>query len=228
MGYVPLPMDESRRPQIARLVRGPLENLYFRDVHDLLRLPQREAGLGNGCDFAIARVLLSAVSTLSTALYANGAGDGGYHSAFCNMLVRFYPWDTENEAPQTEAKCQALAEILWSEHRAALDHPFGLWSDGPGGDTRSARERGYAIRYRRIGGRDGNGLSEGDLERLERATDWPFETFGQTLQVRENAPAVLKLERFYWGVRQAVLRMIADWTLADRADAALARQAEAG
>jgi hypothetical protein len=35
----------------------------------------------------------------------------------------------------------------------------------------------------------------------------------------------LKLERFYWGVRQTVLRLIADWTLADRAEAALTRQA---
>jgi hypothetical protein len=225
MGYVLLSMDETRWPQIARLVRGPLESLYFRDVHNLLRLPQREAGLGNGCDFAIARVLLSAVSTLSTALYATGAADSGYHSAFCNMLVRFYPWDTEDEAPQTDARRQALAEVLWSEHRAALDHPFGLWSGGPRGDTRSARERGYLIRYRRIGGHDGNGLSESDLERLERAMDWPFETFGQTLQIRENAPAVLKLERFYWAARQTVLRMIADWALADRAEAALARQA---
>lgn len=226
MGYVPLPIDETRAPHIARLVRGPLENLYFRDVHDLLRLPQHEAGLGGGCDFAIARVLLSAVSTLSTALYATGAGDSGYHSAYCNMLVRFYPWDSEDEAPQNDARRQALAEVLWSEHRAAIAHPFGLWS-GPRGDTRSARERGYLIRYRRIGG-DGNGLSESEIERLERAPDWPFETFGQTLQIRENAAAVLKLERFYWGVRQTVLRLVADWTLADRAEAALARQAEVG
>ena len=228
MGYVPLPMEETRWPQIARLVRGPLESLYFRDVHDLLRLPQREAGLGGGCDFAIARVLLSAVSTLSTALYATGAGDGGYRSAFCNMLVRFYPWDTEKEPPQNDARRQALAEVLWSEHRAALAHPFGLWSGGPRGDTRSARERGYSIRYRRIGGSDGNGLSETDLERLESATDWPFETFGETLQIRENAAAVLKLERLYWGVRQTALRLLADWTLADRAEASLARQVDAG
>jgi len=116
-------MDETRWPQIARLVRGPLESLYFRDVHNLLRLPQREADLSGGCDFAIARVLLSAVSTLSTALYANGAADSGYHSAFCNMLVRFYPWDTEEEAPQTDARRQALAEVLWSpvETRDAAD-----------------------------------------------------------------------------------------------------------
>jgi len=228
MGYVPLPIEETRWPQITRFVRGPLESLYFRDVHDLLRLPQREAGLIGACDFALARVLLSAVSTLSTALYATGAGDGGYHSAFCNMLVRFYPWDTEKEPPQNDARRQALAEVLWSEHRAALAHPFGLWSGAPRGDTRSARERGYSIRYRRIGGSDGNGLSETDLERLEGAIDWPFETFGETLQIRENAAAVLKLERLYWGVRQTTLRLLADWTLADRAEASLARQADAG
>jgi hypothetical protein len=228
MGYVPLPIEETRWPQIARFVRGPLESLYFRDVHDLLRLPQREAGLIGACDFALARVLLSAVSTLSTALYATGAGDGGYHSAFCNMLVRFYPWDTEKGPPRNDARRQALAEVLWSEHRAALAHPFGLWSGGPRGDTRSARERGYSIRYRRIGGSDGNGLSEADLERLESAIEWPFETFGETLQIRENAAAVLKLERLYWGVRQTTLRLLADWTLADRAEAALARQVDAG
>jgi len=106
------------------------------------------------------------------------------------------------------------------EHRAALEHPFGLWSGAATGNTRSVRERGYLIRYRRIDG-GGDGLSEGDLERLEGSATWPFETFGETLQVRENAAAVLKLERFYWGVRQTVLRLVADAALAERAEAAL-------
>jgi hypothetical protein len=75
---------------------------------------------------------------------------------------------------------------------------------------------------------DGNGLSESDLESLESAIDWPFETFGETLQIRENAAPVLKLERLYWGVRQTTLRLLADWTLADRAEASLARQVDAG
>lgn len=228
MGYVPLPIDEARWPQVARFVRGPLESLYFRDVHDLLRLPQREAGFASGCDFAIARVLLSAASTVSIALYAAGTGDSGYHSAFCSMLTRFYPWDGENEAPQTEAAKEARADVLWTEHRGALAHPLGLWAGGPGGGSRSALERGYLIRYRRIGGSQGNGLSESDLERLESSAEWPFETFGETLQIRENAAAVLKLERFYWGLRQTVLRLVADWELAQHAEAALLRQAEAG
>lgn len=228
MGYIPLPIDETRWPQVARFVRGPLESLYFRDVHDLLRLPQPEAGLTSGCNFAIARVLLSAVSTLSSALYATGAGDSGYHSAFCNMLARFYPWDCEDEVPQNEAVKQARAEVLWTEHRAALAHPLGLWVDGSAGGSRSARERGYLIRYRRIGGHEGNGLSESDLERLEGSTDWQFETFGETLQIRENATAVLKLERFYWGIRQTALGLIADPDLAERAEAALLRQVETG
>jgi len=223
MGYTPLPIDDARWPQIARFIRGPLESLYFRDVHDLLRLPQREAGVAGGCNFAVARVLLSAVSSVSSALYATGADDSGYHSAFCNMLVRFYPWETEDEAPQTEARKGALAELLWTEHRAALAHPLGLWGGAPPAGSRSALERGYLIRYRRIGGSEGNGLSESDLERLEGAADWPFEIFGETLQIRENAAAVLKLERFYWGVRQTVLRLVADWALAERAEAALAR-----
>ena len=228
MGYIPLPIDVSRCPTVARFIRGPLESLYFRDVHDLLRLPQREAGLASGCDFAIARVLLSAASTLSVALYAAGTDDSGYRSAFCNMLARFYPWDSEDEAPQNEATKQALANVLWTEHRAALAHPLGLWAGGSGGGSRSALERGYLIRYRRIGGGQGNGLTESDLERLEGSADWPFETFGETLQIRENAAAVLKLERFYWGLRQTVLRLVADWELAEHAEAALLRQAEAG
>jgi len=227
MGYTPLPIEESRWPQIARFIRGPLESLYFRDVHDLLRLPQREAGLAGGCNFAIARVLLSAVSSVSSALYATGAGDSGYHSAFCNMLVRFYPWETEDEAPQNEAKKEVLADLLWTEHRAALAHPLGLWVGPAPGGARSALERGYLIRHRRIGGTEGNGLSESDLERLEGSPDWPFETFRETLQIREGAAAVLKLERFYWGVRQTVLRLVADWALAEQAEAALVRRLEA-
>ncbi|MGH6893623.1 MAG: hypothetical protein ACREEP_15345 [Dongiaceae bacterium] len=225
MGYAPLPIEESRWPQIARFIRGPLESLYFRDVHDLLRLPQREAGLTGGCNFAIAHLLLSAVSGVSNVLYAAGTGDSGYQSAFSNMLVRFYPWDTEDEAPQNVAKKQALADVLWAEYRAPLVHPLGLWAGATPGGTRSALERGHLIRCRRIGGTEGNGLSDSDLERLERSADWPFETFGETLQIRDDA-AVLKLERFYWGVRQAVLRLVADWVLADQAEAVLARRLE--
>jgi len=226
MGYTPLPIDESRWPQIARFIRGPLESLYFRDVHDLLRLPQRAVGLAGGCNFAIAHLLLSAMSGVSSALYATGTGDSRYQSAFRNMLVRFYPWDTEDEAPRTEAKKQALADVLWEEYRGPLAHPVGLWAGAAQGiaqgGARSALERGHFIRYRRIGGTEGDGLSEADLERLEASADWPFETFGETLQVREDA-AVLKLERFYWGARQTILRLVADWVLADKAEAALAR-----
>lgn len=226
MAYIPLPIEENRWPLIARFVRGPVEGLHFRDVHTLLRLPQREAGFAGGCGFAVARLLFSAVSNLSIGLYAAGAGDSGYHSAFCNMLVRFYPWESESAPPQNTARAQALAEVLWTEHRGALAHPLGLWAgEGPGGapgTSRGARERGYAIRYRRIGG-EGNGLTEAELERLEHAETWPFETFGETLQVREDGAAVLKLERFYWGVRQTTLRLLGDWALAEQAEAALAR-----
>ncbi len=38
---------------------------------------------------------------------------------------------------------------------------------------------------------------------------------------------MLKLERFYWGVRQTVLRLVADWALAEQAEAALVRRLEA-
>jgi hypothetical protein len=233
MGYSPLPIEDSRWPLIARFVRGPLEGLHFRDVHELLRLPQRAAGLSGGCDFAIARLLFSAVSNLSCALYAAGTGDSGYHNAFCNMLVRFYPWDSEGAPPRNTARKQALAEVLWTEHRGALAHPLGLWAGAgagvgadvgaAGGGSRGALERGYSIRYRRIGGSDGDGLSEADLERLESAQAWPFETFGETLQIREDGAAVLKLERFYWGVRRMTLHLVADWALAEQAEAELAR-----
>lgn len=223
MGYTPLPIDESRRPLIARFIRGPLESLYFRDVHDLLRLPQREAALAGGCNFAIAHLLLSAVSGVSSALYATGSGDSQYQSAFCNLLVRFYPWETEDEAPQNAARKRALADVLWEEFRGPLAHPHGLWAGAAPGGRRSALERGHFIRYRRIGGTEGDGLSEADLERLETSAAWPFEIFGETLQVRQDAAAVLKLERFYWGVRQMVVRLVADWVLADQAEAALAR-----
>lgn len=52
MAYQELQVDVAKWPCVEGFIRGPLENLYFRDVHDMLRLPIKEVGINSGCNFA--------------------------------------------------------------------------------------------------------------------------------------------------------------------------------
>lgn len=52
MAYQELQVDVAKWPCVEGFIRGPFENLYFRDVHDMLRLPIKEVGINSGCNFA--------------------------------------------------------------------------------------------------------------------------------------------------------------------------------
>jgi hypothetical protein len=45
-------------------------DLYFADVHAMLRLPRPEVGITQACNFALAAVLVNVISDVSTVLYA--------------------------------------------------------------------------------------------------------------------------------------------------------------
>ncbi len=222
MPYVPLRLNISDRPHVERFVRGPLESLYFRDVHDMLRLPINATGILGGCNFAIAHVLLAAVSGLSTTLHSPGAGGGRYQKAFCKLLVSFYPWETERDPPKTEADKGELAKTLWKEFRGPLTHHLGLWTEARGGGARRIRNRGYFVTFKRLTEPGGDGLRETAVEQLEGSEAWPFPEFQQTLLISKDTK-VLKLERFYWGIRRTVLRLCADKELMGQAEAFLSR-----
>jgi hypothetical protein len=119
MPYRKVHVPSNTPPRVKALVRN-LENLYLRDVHCMLRLPEPDYGLTAGCNFAITQVLTGAISGMSTTLYMHSGGSG---SRFKNLLVDYYPWDLE--FPQSIAPKQA-AEVLYAVFRNPLAHDLGL------------------------------------------------------------------------------------------------------
>lgn len=224
MGYVPLKIDVSRWPHVEQFIRHILEDLYFQDVHAMLRLPIKAAGVVSGCNFAITHVLLAAVAGISSSLYAPRKVEP-FGGAFIEALVDFYPWKSEKEAPKTkDARRMLVKETLYEEFRGPLVHHIGL-------PIRKRKNRvqiiepGYVLKIKRLTMSNGDGLSEEAIEGLESSDVWPFQEFQQTLVVQSKqgkiTAKVLKLERFYWGVRRMVAALSKDASRMGTAEAFL-------
>lgn len=74
------------------------------------------------------------------------------------------------------------------------------------------QSRGYSVKLKGLTQPSGDGLSEQSIKLLERSEFWPFEEMSQTMLVGRDqngkmTAKVLKLERFYWGIRQMVVRL---------------------
>lgn len=208
MGYVPLNTDISRWPYVERFTQHTLEGLFFKDVHAMLRLPMKEKGIGAGCNFAVTHTLLAAVAGVSTSLYRPGKIDP-YGGPFVGVLVDYYPWELEANPPKTVREKRRIAKVLYEEFRGPLIHHLGVPVERT--STGSAVvDRGYVVKIERRTRPNGNGFYESELELLERSESWPFpHFFGQTLQERSDAK-LLKVERFYWGIRRMVERLAKD------------------
>jgi hypothetical protein len=68
MAYKPLKVARGTPRHVNSLVRS-IESHYFSDVHTMLRLPLLDHQLDAGCNFAIAQVLLAAVSGISVTVF---------------------------------------------------------------------------------------------------------------------------------------------------------------
>lgn len=178
----------------------------------MLRLPIKSAGLSAGCNFAVAHVLLAAVGGISTTLYGTGANH--YQRSFRDVLVKYYPWDSEAKEMDESSK-REVAEALWTEFRGPITHHMGLWTTVSEGQ-RKLRDRGYAVKFKRMSD-DGDGLRESYIELIESSDVWPFESFQETMAIRDDSK-VLKLKRFYWGIRQTVVRLTRDRGLMGQAE----------
>jgi hypothetical protein len=219
MAYVALDIDVARWPRVEALIKGKLERQFFQEAHCLIRLPIPTAGIESSCAFALAHVLIAAVGGISTTLHCCGAGEGSNLKAFQKTLVTFYPWEFESNPPSSKEEKQAIAQLLWYEFRAPLTHHLGLQTKG----QRDADAAGYLIKYERFlkTKKPDEGLLEEKIETLERAKQWPFTVFSETLEVRADAK-VLKLERFYWGIRQMLVKLTQDAPLMSQAESFLA------
>ncbi len=217
MTYRPLSPDFAKWPHVEHFVRGPLEQVHFAQARTLLRLPQSDAGMSNGCETALGGLLLASLGAIADALYRSSGGD--HREAFRTLLVREYPWDTEEISPA--GAMQAVSALI-GEYRGDPVTPLGAWAtlgeDGPPAGSSPGRR----LHFRRLETADDNGLAEHMLETLEVARDWPLDAMPRTLDADEAASYV-NLERFYWGIRETVNRLAANPTVMTAAERYLAR-----
>lgn len=69
MGYVRLQLSESTPVAVQHFIERTIEDLYFSDVHAMLRLPLPDKGIVAGQNFAITQVLMAVISGVSITLY---------------------------------------------------------------------------------------------------------------------------------------------------------------
>ncbi len=187
----------SGLPETEKNTFGPLNRLLH-DVHTMLKLPKREAGLYAGCNISATIVLLAVAAGVSETLTKTGKHTG--EDKFVECLRLHYPWEAEGTANNMEKKRNA--GLLWKLFRNPLAHRLGFpQSEKPW------RIDGQGIE---VGGREvsKSALNDGQLEELERAEDRPslLET-KQTLQ-EADGEYILHVPALYWGVRRMVMAAV--------------------
>lgn len=195
MAYRPLAPAIPLPPQVARLM-WKLERHYFTPVHAMFRLPLPNYAIVGHLQFSIANVLLSAVSGLSTTLYAHSGGNG---QRFRESLQHYYPFDKE---PSNSPSAAVAADTLWSVLRNPLAHDLGF-------DVERKAKTPETKYMRRVtaAGKGDRGLTERMIEALEDHSTRP--TKRATVEVRADA-TVLSVDALYWGVRCMAERMLSD------------------
>ena len=73
MSYVRMTLNASIPAAVRKFIEGTIEDLYFSDVHAMLRLPLADKGIIAGQNFAITQVLMAVTSSVSVTLYATRA-----------------------------------------------------------------------------------------------------------------------------------------------------------
>jgi len=138
-----------------------VENLCFKDVHTMLKLPQPSMGLEAGLNFAIAHSLLAAIGGIPATLYASEGEPG---ELFLGVLRDYYPWTRES---QPALKAEAAAGYLYELFRNPLTHSLGLFTERiPNSTRRYVVGRKDAVKIERLTPGD-SGLGEPEVEALE-------------------------------------------------------------
>ena len=115
-------------PNVSNFVKNHL-SMQFGDVRSMLRLPLREFGVKDGCNFAVAAILCNLISGISVSLFmppnpiwtdregkTNWIGPG---VAFKQLLRNFYPWEPgDNKTKRGQA--------LYHYFRNPLAHALGV------------------------------------------------------------------------------------------------------
>ena len=202
--YTRLAIAPTTPTKVEAFIRDTAD-LFIADVHAMLRLPLPEQHIAEACNFTIASTLLGFISGTSVVLYdprqRNQPGP-----LFKEAVENAYPWDTE---PATGVQNgAAAARMLYHSFRNPLVHNLGHHNQP----------------VRRISRFRGPGMSEHELEIIERATtrppDWVLHN-ASTLRRHPSGGIELSIEPFYWGVREMVRRLTTDSARMAIADARL-------
>jgi hypothetical protein len=199
---------------VREFIAECVENLFFKDVHTMLRLPQPEHGFAAGCNFAIAHTLLASIGGVSATLYAHEGRSG---ELFRGLLRDCYPWSRE---PGSKVKPEAAATYLYNLFRNPLTHSLGLLTENiPASTRRYVKPRKYVVKVKRLNP-DGHGLGKAMIAELEQSSYRP--TMSATLTL-EPERKVLLVEALYWGTRCMIETLTHDSARMQAADEFLRR-----
>jgi hypothetical protein len=198
MTYRRLQLNAATPAAVRHFLERTVEDLYFSDIHAMLRLPLSSQGIVAGQNFAITQVLMAVISSVSITLY-NSKGESA--DLFKSVVEEFFPWDEE---PSNNVSPKAAAGIIYDVFRNPLTHAGGLfvdWRDG----QRFLVQKSYTVKVKRRQPYDKTtGLTEEWIEALEVASSRP--EMGPTLKV-EEVKKVLLVEGLYWCVRRMIQKL---------------------
>jgi hypothetical protein len=201
VAYIRLELAPSTPPAVDKFVRRTIEDLYFSDVHAMLRLPVPHLDITAGQNFSIAQVLMSVISSVSVCLYSS-QGESG--DLFKEAIEKYFPWDRETGSGAPKA----AAGIIYDVFRNPLTHNAGLYLDWRN-DQRYLVQKNYEVKIKRwLRPGKTEGLTEDWIENLEKAQDRPA-TIGPTLQI-DASRRVLLVEGLYWCTRRMIENLSRD------------------
>lgn len=199
MVYVPLALPNSLPESVHTAIRIGVEP-QLQDVHSMLATvirrptddtPPRQLQL------PIALVLLATVAGVSKILfYVPADGD---RVRFVECLNRYFPWDID---PPTGVSAEGAANILYKVFRNPLVHALGLHGAGD-----------PAVQFIKIF--RGTDDPENGVEELERLKVKPY---SEPCLVVTPERKILRVDPFYWGVRNLIERWSCDDTQVLHAD----------
>lgn len=206
MSYQRLQLNTATPTAVRHFIERTIEDLYFSDIHAMLRLPLSSQGIVAGQNFAITQILMAVISSVSITLYDSKGASG---KLFKSVVEEYFPWDEEpsNNVPsKKEAAC-----TIYDVFRNPLTHAGGLFVESRGNqrdEQRYLKQKSYAVKVERLQTQDKTiGHTEEWIEKLEIVLSRP--DIGPTLKV-ENANKVLLVEGLYWCVRRMIRKLTDD------------------
>jgi hypothetical protein len=189
-------------PHLRRLLVIQLD-MQFADLHGLLRLPLKKAGISAGCNLTAAALLFNIISGSSVLFYRSSMkalkDQSGRGPRFKELLAGFYPFEPD-DIPRHDAPT-----VLYEAARNPLAHALAI----------QVGKRHARVTYMK------DGLPVARVRELATARQRPAWT-GPTVRV-ENGSCLISVWALAWGVHEMLRRLFEDETQVKRADATAAR-----